>query len=1086
MKYKSLSLLLVCTVLCNCIFAQNTSDRLPYVLFNDFETGELFGWETYPYAQDIGFDALFSTSKTPTYKDSKYAIARPFKAHDTNELYQGFTKRLNLYTNSDTRVKAAIYFQSDRNPESLELSLGTFDGRRYMHKIDRPLANKWLELDIPISLFKQQGQSLKADEHIQVITIKGSYPAVNYLFTYTILMDDFQINGERDRRFTASLPTSTSFDMFDVSILNKHFFYGDNINLKAAAEGDGLLKQVKGTLVDSKGKVVKDNIAFSRSADCDCWENQTIYKLTEKDARGQWNIRLKGLNEQGAEVNQTFRFLVPGNKIEGHPRLLFSAEEIKTRLANEKSPIAKKILDNALEDKSFMEVNVDSVKEGIDRTAENLVGGPYAKNTLGFAAFAEWNVPNRTLGEVIEAGSFYYSFTGDKAAAEQAKKALLKLCSFSKWNNNWMLERKFWMYFYEGFAIRPVSLGYDMLYHLMTEQERAFVREALMEKGIKPFYRDMVEMNRMPSNQTNHIALMVGSLGLAATTMYGDDPNNPNLEPYLSSILTKAKTFIDNTYYEDGSYAEPYGYMDGATMHIVEVLAAFERNFGVDYSTTTNIKNFYKYPILATDSNQLIHSYGDAARTYNGFNMDHTLWLAHRTKDPYLYKYAKKQWDAGKGGYLGYLWYRDDITAKSREDDLPLSKVFSAQGMVMRSGWDDASTIITTRVGPNGNHYHYDQGSFQIMKNGEELLTDPGYGGPNYYENLEFLSYDVQAIAHNVLLIDHDPESQTPAHYDNGIKALRDWPRMTHTFTGKIADAVESDLSSVYKDKLKKYSRTLLYTKSGPIFLFDQVKSKTGGHVYNWLFHASQNEDHSRALDYKDNRMTIDRPKARLTMDVISFEAAGLPLQGLSKNGMLLDNSSASIRDRYNKKFSESFLTLVSKPDLEETNFFAVLMPEAKPKVGNFGDRPVTSRMDLPGWLGAKIDSEAGSDIGFFRIGAEPSASAGGFTTDAKRFTASFDKGKKLKKAYFEGTNFSGHGISLTIADSATVAIALNGGGTDLELQSEKATTISVFFPKKPLTVSLNEQLVNAWTYDTNKKTIAIQLPSGRVDLKIK
>jgi hypothetical protein len=111
----------------NSVTAQQGS-RVPYKLFNDFETGELYGWETYPYAQDIAFDALYFASKTPTYNSSKYALARPFKAHDTNELYHGFTKRLNLYTTSDTRVKAAVYFQSDRNPESLELSLGTFGG----------------------------------------------------------------------------------------------------------------------------------------------------------------------------------------------------------------------------------------------------------------------------------------------------------------------------------------------------------------------------------------------------------------------------------------------------------------------------------------------------------------------------------------------------------------------------------------------------------------------------------------------------------------------------------------------------------------------------------------------------------------------------------------------------------------------------------------------------------------------------------------------------------------------------------------------------------------------------------------------
>ncbi len=180
------------------------------------------------------------------------------------------------------------------------------------------------------------------------------------------------------------------------------------------------------------------------------------------------------------------------------------------------------------------------------------------------------------------------------------------------------------------------------------------------------------------------------------------------------------------------------------------------------------------------------------------------------------------------------------------------------------------------------------------MTNGDVLLTDPGHGG-GYYANLDFLIYNIQAIAHNVMLVDHDPESQTPADYDNGIAALRDWPRMVHSFAGKIADAAEEDLATVYKNKLEIYTRTLLYTKSGPIFLFDRVKSKSpDGHVYDWLFHALRNGG-QRSLSYSDQRVMIDRPAARLTLDVVEPEIA-----------------SAVIRDRND----ESYVSLSSKPNL--------------------------------------------------------------------------------------------------------------------------------------------------------------------------
>jgi len=1065
MKKITLLLIAVVCLMVNYASAQKPLDRIPYKLSDDFETGEYYSWEPYPYNQDEGYDALYATRQTPTHNNSRYALSRPVRANETSELSQGFTKRLDVWTTSETRIRAAVFFQSDRNPETLELSLGTFDGRRYMHTIQKPKANSWLELNIPAGEFRLNGRSLGAGEHIQVVTLKGSYKVVYYLDTYTILMDDFAINGERQRRFVGKTSLSTDFDMFGISILNKHFFYGDNIALSAAPEGGIALSQVQGTLVDSKGKVVKDNIPFTkRGSD---WANDAIYRLTASDARGQWEIRLTGQTAQGKEVRWEFRFLMPGNPVKSHPRLYFSADELQKRLANEKSPIAKSILDKALQNTNFMNVDIDAIKEGEDYTTAALTGGPYAASG---AESMGWSSRMNALGSVIEAGSFRYAFTGDAAAGEKAKKALLKLCSFSKWNNNWMLGRKFWTYYPVGETMGRIAHGYDMLHGIMTEEERKSVRNAIVEKGLKLFHRDMVEMNRMPSNNTNHIAVIVMGFGLAATAIYGDDPGNPYLEPYLSGIITKTKTFIDRTYYEDGSYGEPKsGYMNMATRAIVGLLAPLERNFGIDYTTTTNMQNFYKYPIQATTSSGRMQDYGDGGGANGGGNqlggLLHSQWLVNRTGNPILYKYVKPYWDAGNGGYMGYLWYRDDITPVSRET-LPTSKIFSAQGMVMRSGWDDQSSIISTRIGPNSNHYHYDQGSFQIMTNGETLLTDPGVGAGGYYTNLDYLVYNIQAIAHNVMLVDHDPESQNPAHYDIGIAALSDWPRMVHTFAGKIADAVEGDLATVYKDKLDTYTRTLLYTKSGPLFLFDRVKSKPpGGHVYDWLFHAAQNGG-QRSINYTDQRVTIDRPNARLTLDVISPEIA-------------------SNRIRDNNEDGESFVSLSSKPNLPEANFLAVIMPEAKPAAGDYAARPKTTRMDAQGWIGAKVERQGAVDLGFFRTGNNAAGTVGGFTTDAKRFTASFDGTGVLLKAYFEGSTFSGSGLSVKSETLVTCAIAKSSSGTDLEVQTDKATTLTISFATQPSAVLLNGSTVSTWKYDAGTKTLNLQVPVGRNDLSI-
>ena len=383
--------------------------------------------------------------------------------------------------------------------------------------------------------------------------------------------------------------------------------------------------------------------------------------------------------------------------------------------------------------------------------------------------------------------------------------------------------------------------------------------------------------------------------------------------------------------------------------------------------------------------------------------------------------------------------------------------------MVMRSGWDNKSSIITIRVGPNSNHFHYDQGSFQIITNGDVLLTDPGHGG-SYYANLDFLIYNIQAIAHNVMLVDHDPESQTPADYDNGIAALHDWPKMVHSFAGKIADVAEEDLATVYKNKLGVYTRTLLFTKSGPIFLFDHVKSKSpDGHVYDWLFHTLRNNG-QRSISYSDQRVIIDRPAARLTLDVVEPEIA-----------------SAVIRDRND----ESYISLSSKPNLTEADFFAVILPEAKPAAGDFNSRPKTTRLEEEVWIGARVENQGNVYFGFFRTGSTTSGSVEGFTTDARNFTVSVDNNKRIQTIYFEGTSFAGKELTINSTTSITCALAFHKTSTDIEIQTDKATELSFSLENIPKNVLLDSTLLRNWHYDPKSKLVSLKLPEGRHDISI-
>ncbi|MBN1294944.1 MAG: heparinase II/III family protein, partial [Candidatus Latescibacteria bacterium] len=844
--------------------------RVPYVIHDDFETGEMYAWEAYPYAQDIGYEPFTVTQKEPTHNGSKYSLAKIQRPNDVVELYEGFTKEIDLWTVNDTHMKLALFLIADRKPEYVECSLCLFDGRRYFFYEKSPDVNRWLELDIPLSRFTMDGMSLSGGEHIQAITIMAFYPVVSHIPSYTICLDDFLLNGERQRRFITENPTSTTFEMFGYSILNRHYYFNDSVDISVNPEkipNEKPLDSVTCDVIDPSGKKIVDRKKLRENDGV--WSVINAYTFKEKDARGQWCINFTGKDASGNMTEWGFRFLMPGTRLtkSTHPRALFTREELTKKMASQSQREAEMIDDFIRNPEYFRNLDPSNINEFENLSSDALTGHQFSIIRFGDG----WSNPMRSLAGIAESGALRYVFTGDEQAGKIACEALLKLCAFKQWNHPWQEARGNHTYYPVGYTIGQVGISYDLLYPLLSEENKKAVRNALMEKGFEMFYRDMVEMNRMPSSVSNHIAVIVANLAIAGTAIYGDDPVNPHLEPYFSGVLAKMKRFIDRTYYPDGGYGEPIGYEDMATRDLVEALYVLERNFGIDYTTTTNIKKLYLYPLHGAYSDGTMPDYGDV-HIGGRWNWSSTpfLWLTCRMKNPWTAHFSEPVLQRGRGGLFEYLWYTTGLETKNREELIP-SHHFPVKGtMFLRSGWSDEGSILVFKSGPNSNHYHVDQGSLILMTNGELLLSEAGLesirGFHAYYSNPYYQYYDTQSMGHNVMLVDGNPESQMPADYENGIAALRNYPRILHSFAGWNVDEVEGDLTCVYKDKLSQYTRSLLFVKPDIYVLYDRVQS-SDDHFFSWIFHAEDVGEKS-SITQEDNRVRIVRPKARLDMDV--------------------------------------------------------------------------------------------------------------------------------------------------------------------------------------------------------------------------
>ncbi|MHB9029457.1 MAG: DUF4962 domain-containing protein [Candidatus Latescibacterota bacterium] len=1066
---KQISFVFTAIMLLSCLLAPAQTlapspDRIPFTIRNTFETGEMESWEAYPYAQDIGYEPYTTCYREPAHNGSKFSLGKVTRPNDIGELEEGFVRELDLWTAAGTRLKAAIFLTSDRKPETLELSLCLFDGRRYFSRVKSPAANRWLELDIPVQSFTANGKPLGAGEHLQAVTIKASYPMVSNLWTYVIFLDDFSLSGERQRRFVGVNPKSTDFDMFSFSILNKHFFYGDALGISVKAEdapGKGKVSSVTCSLADPSGKLMVQRTPLTESAGT--WKIDNAYTFKNSDPRGQWTVRLSGKDPKGTIVEWGFKFLMPGNRLtpKEHPRLYFTADELKTKLANQ-TEIEKKILANSLAKPDYFKtLDLSIHKEATGLTTEAATGGPYTK-----IVFEGWRQPMYALSRTIESGAWLYAFTGDKVAGEKAKEAMLRLCAFKMWNLPWQEAHGNHTYYPVGYIAGPIGIGYDLLYPLLNEQEKKAIRDALMEKGIRQFYRDMVEMNRMPSSVTNHISVIVSNFIIDAIAIYGEDPDNPSLEPYVSGILAKMKRFADRTYYPDGGYGEPMGYQDMATRDLVKALPVIEKNFGIDYTTTTSLRDTYLYPLYSTTNDGRMLVMGDTRLEYTYNLTGNTfLWLSYRMKNPWTWAYVQKSLEAGRGGFMGWLWQPRGVTARSREE-LPVSRYFPVKGeMIMRSSWSDESPVLTFKCGPNSNHYHIDQGHFLLMTNGEALLTEAGEEN-GYYANLYYPCYDIPTIGHNCLIIDNDADSQFPADYRNGIEALQTWPRIQHAFAGQSFDEVSGDLACVYKGKLDKYTRSLLFVKPDILFLYDQVASPQP-HTYSWLFHAEHTNGKS-SITATPKTVDIVRPKARLHMDILS--------PAIASNQVRTSNR------------EESFVTLSTAGGTKDPEFLAVLFPGAVKDGAAPAGKPVSTLLKPSGWTGAKVEHGDTVTLALFRTGTPGMiATVEGYTTDAERFAVTTNRQGALTGLFLRGTSLSGsNGISFMSDRPVSASVNYTANGADIEADATAITAISLSMAKAPSEVALNGAPAKDWKYDAGSKTLKISVPTGHVMVKIR
>lgn len=348
-------------------------------------------------------------------------------------------------------------------------------------------------------------------------------------------------------------------------------------------------------------------------------------------------------------------------------------------------------------------------------------------NSLGTAGRA---LQNRlgTLG-------FASYLTGDMRYARKGREILLAVVRQTQPDNHshWQTHLQ------QGDAAQALVLGYDWLYPVLSEPERAEVRAELEQFGTVLFDSDTPWGADAPGvTSGNHNSVHFGGLGLVALAL-GDRPE------WLAKATERMRGFF--THYADatGYATEGHHYVGYGLGGAVPFSMALARKGGPDLLAEADAKG------LALIGDQMVWKLlpfeGRMLALNDNFERPGELPALVGTlragRGDQLWAYLESLKQSGKmselGGYFGisyvapfvFLWGDTPVAPVAPDQaGLALGHRFESGRVFLRSSWqgeDAAHGSMTSGYDMHRGHDQQDENSVTFYAKGEGFLIDPQY-----------------------------------------------------------------------------------------------------------------------------------------------------------------------------------------------------------------------------------------------------------------------------------------------------------------------------------------------------------------------
>ncbi|MCS7316191.1 MAG: heparinase II/III family protein [Bryobacteraceae bacterium] len=403
-----------------------------------------------------------------------------------------------------------------------------------------------------------------------------------------------------------------------------------------------------------------------------------------------------------------------------------------------------------------------------------------------------------------------YRLDGKREYFERAVRELQAAAAFPDWNPSHFLDT--------AEMTHAFAIGYDWLYHALNEDQRAWIRQAILDKGIRqalPFYEQQRSwvVNRFNWNQVCN-----GGIGLGALAIADEEPEIcRRVLKYALQSLPRALA----SYAPDGGWPEGPGYWHYATRYTVYFLAGLETALGDDFglAAAPGFREAGRFRVYFSSPAGKTFNYADAGDAIG--SAEEMFWLARKFREPvYAWHQQQRLEDpSARPGALDLLWYQEEARTP-QQAGWPLDALFrGVEVAFLRSSWEDPDAVfVGVKAGDlKVGHSQLDLGTFVLDAGRVRWALDLGaddYNLPGYFGKERWNYYRNRTESHNTLLV--DGENQNP----KAEAAI-----VAHRFEPGWAWVV-MDLSQAYPGKLARQRRGVGLLHRRHVVIQDEIAAQ--------------------------------------------------------------------------------------------------------------------------------------------------------------------------------------------------------------------------------------------------------------------